>query len=71
MDIVWLRDDFRLDDQPAIAAAALRPALFVYVHDEAPWNGRPPGGAAPIVDHAAARARAQAAFEQIRAGTTA
>jgi deoxyribodipyrimidine photo-lyase len=46
LDIVWLRDDFRLDDQPAIAAAADRPALFVYVHDETPLNGRPPGGAA-------------------------
>ena len=46
MDIVWLRDDFRLDDQPAIAAAAGRPALFVYVHDETPCNGRPSGGAA-------------------------
>ncbi len=45
-DIVWLRDDFRLDDQPAIAAAAGRPALFVYVHDDAARNGRPPGGAA-------------------------
>ena len=33
-DVVWLRDDFRLDDQPAVAAAADRPALFVYVHDE-------------------------------------
>jgi deoxyribodipyrimidine photo-lyase len=46
LDIVWLRDDFRLDDQPAIAAAAGRPALFVYVHDETHLNGRPPGGAA-------------------------
>ena len=46
MDIVWLRDDFRLDDQPALAAASGRPALFVYVHDETPENGRPPGGAA-------------------------
>ena len=46
VDIVWLRNDFRLDDQPAIAAAAGRPALFVYVHDERPENGRPPGGAA-------------------------
>ena len=46
MDIVWLRDDFRLDDQPALAAASRRPALFVYVHDETPENGRPPGGAA-------------------------
>ncbi len=46
MDIVWLRNDFRLDDQPAIAAAQDRPALFVYIHDERPQNGRPPGGAA-------------------------
>ncbi len=46
MDIVWLRDDFRLDDQPALAAANGRPALIVYVHDPRPQNGRPLGGAA-------------------------
>ena len=46
LDIVWLRDDFRLDDQPALAAAADRPALVLYVHDERPENGRPPGGSA-------------------------
>ena len=46
VDIVWLRDDFRLDDQPAIAAAADRPALYAYVHDESAGNGRSPGGAA-------------------------
>ena len=46
VDIVWLRDDFRLDDQPAVAAAGNRPALFVYVHDQRPQNGRPLGGAA-------------------------
>ena len=46
VDIVWLRDDFRLDDQPAIAAVTDRPALTVYVHDDSPRNGRPPGGAA-------------------------
>jgi len=45
-DIVWLRDDFRLDDQPAIAAVAGRPALFVYIHDQRLQNGRPLGGAA-------------------------
>ena len=45
-DIVWLRDDFRLDDQPAIDAAASRPALYVYVHDDSARNGRPLGGAA-------------------------
>ena len=46
VDIVWLRDDFRLDDQPALAAASEGPTLFVYVHDETLANGRPPGGAA-------------------------
>jgi deoxyribodipyrimidine photo-lyase len=46
MDILWLRDDFRLDDQPALSAAARGPALAVYVHDPRPENGRPPGGAA-------------------------
>ena len=46
LDIVWLRDDFRLDDQPAIAAAADGPALYLYVHDDRPKNGRPLGGAA-------------------------
>ena len=48
-DIVWLRDDFRLDDQPAILAAADRPALHVYVQDDAPRNGRPLGGADRVV----------------------
>lgn len=41
--IVWLRDDLRLDDQPAIRAAAAHPALFIYVHDDAAT--RPLGGA--------------------------
>ena len=45
-DIVWLRDDFRLDDQPSIHAAADRPALFVYIHDESRGGARPLGGAA-------------------------
>ena len=45
MDIVWLRDDFRLDDQPALAAAGAS-SLYVYVHDLRPENGRPLGGAA-------------------------
>jgi len=45
-DIVWLRDDFRLDDQPAIDAAQSHPALYVYVHDDSARNGRPLGGAA-------------------------
>ncbi len=42
--IVWLRDDLRLDDQPALRAAAAAPALFVYVFDRNP--ARPLGGAA-------------------------
>jgi deoxyribodipyrimidine photo-lyase len=45
-DIVWLRDDFRLDDQPAIDAVANRRALFVYIHDPAGGGARPLGGAA-------------------------
>ena len=44
--LVWLRDDLRLDDQPALRAAAGRPALFVYLHDEASPGLRPLGGAA-------------------------
>ncbi len=46
VDIVWLRDDFRLDDQPSIHAVANRPALFIYVHDELGGGARPLGGAA-------------------------
>ena len=41
--IVWLRDDLRLDDQPAIRAAADHPTIFLYIHDEA--AARPLGGA--------------------------
>ena len=41
--LVWLRDDLRLDDQPALAAAAAHDALFVYVYD--PKSARPLGGA--------------------------
>ncbi|HEY3719982.1 MAG TPA: deoxyribodipyrimidine photo-lyase [Roseiarcus sp.] len=43
--LVWLRNDLRLDDQPAIAAVADRPSLFVYVHDESSLGLRPLGGA--------------------------
>ena len=43
--LVWLRDDLRLDDQPAIAGVADRPSLFVYVHDESSPSLRPLGGA--------------------------
>jgi deoxyribodipyrimidine photo-lyase len=46
MDIVWLRDDFRFDDQPSIHAAANGTALFVYIHDESGGGARPLGGAA-------------------------
>jgi deoxyribodipyrimidine photo-lyase len=46
--IVWLRDDLRLDDNPALAdAAALgRPLTVVYVLDEESAGVRPLGGAA-------------------------
>jgi deoxyribodipyrimidine photolyase len=32
IDIVWLRDDFRLDDQPAIHAAARARALAAFAN---------------------------------------
>jgi deoxyribodipyrimidine photo-lyase len=44
--LVWLRDDLRLDDQPALAAAAGRPVLAIYIHDEESEGIRPLGGAA-------------------------
>jgi deoxyribodipyrimidine photo-lyase len=43
--VVWLRDDLRLDDQPAIAAAVERSVLIIYVHDEESAGLRPLGGA--------------------------
>ena len=43
--LVWLRSDLRLDDQPAIRAAAEKPALFVYIHDETTVGPRRFGGA--------------------------
>lgn len=43
--IVWLRDDLRLDDQPAILEVAKRPALFVYIFDEETPGPRPMGSA--------------------------
>jgi len=45
--IVWLRDDLRLADQPALHAAAASgaPVLCVYVFDEASPGLRPLGGA--------------------------
>ena len=46
VDIVWLRDDFRLDDHPAIHAVANHPALFIYIHEDSSGGARPLGGAA-------------------------
>jgi deoxyribodipyrimidine photo-lyase len=43
--LLWLRDDLRLDDQPALAAAAGRPLLAVYVFDEESPGLRALGGA--------------------------
>jgi deoxyribodipyrimidine photo-lyase len=46
--IVWLRDDLRLDDNPALAAAASSPEKMtvVYILDEVSPGIRPLGGAA-------------------------
>ncbi|WP_457974282.1 cryptochrome/photolyase family protein [Arthrobacter sp. D1-17] len=46
--IVWLRDDLRLDDNPALAAAASGPdpVTVVYILDEDSPGMRPLGGAA-------------------------
>ncbi|HLY57348.1 MAG TPA: deoxyribodipyrimidine photo-lyase [Stellaceae bacterium] len=46
--IVWFRDDLRLEDNPALNAAAAsgRPLLCLYVHDETAGGSRPLGGAA-------------------------
>jgi deoxyribodipyrimidine photo-lyase len=46
--LVWLRDDLRLDDNPALAEAASQgaPLTVVYVLDEASPGLRPLGGAA-------------------------
>jgi deoxyribodipyrimidine photo-lyase len=43
--IVWLRDDLRLDDHPALSAAADRPILVVYILDEESAGLRALGGA--------------------------
>jgi len=43
--LVWLRDDLRLDDHPAIAAAGPAPTLFVYIFDETTPGSRRLGGA--------------------------
>jgi deoxyribodipyrimidine photo-lyase len=44
--LVWLRDDLRLDDNPAlIAAAADGPVVALYVLDDSGKSGRPLGGA--------------------------
>jgi deoxyribodipyrimidine photo-lyase len=45
--LVWLRDDLRLDDNPAlIAAASDGPVVALYVLDDSGKSGRPLGGAA-------------------------
>jgi deoxyribodipyrimidine photo-lyase len=45
--IVWFRDDLRLADQPALAAAAKsgRPVICLFLHDEGRSCGRALGGA--------------------------
>ncbi len=46
--VVWLRNDLRLRDNPALAAAAAstRPVIPLYILDEGPSAGRALGGAA-------------------------
>ena len=46
--LVWFRDDLRLADNPALAAACRRgaPVVLLYVHDEKSPEVRPLGGAA-------------------------
>ena len=46
--LVWLRDDLRLDDNPAMAEAARRgaPLTVAYIRDEESDGVRPLGGAA-------------------------
>ena len=46
--LVWFRDDLRLADNPALAAACRRgaPVVLLYVHDERSPEIRPLGGAA-------------------------
>ncbi len=46
VEIIWFRQDLRLDDQPAVkAAAAAGPVLPVFVIDEVSEGVRPMGGA--------------------------
>jgi len=46
--IVWLRDDLRIADNPALVAATERgqPVVVVYIRDEVSAGIRPLGGAA-------------------------
>jgi deoxyribodipyrimidine photo-lyase len=60
--IVWLRDDLRLDDNPALSAAASRPdrTTVVYILDEDSPGIRPLGGAAKWwLHHSLARLSAE------------
>lgn len=45
--LVWFRDDLRIDDNPAIqaAAASSRPIECIYIHDTETIGHRPPGAA--------------------------
>ena len=54
--IVWLRDDLRLADHPALHAAAAigAPALCLYIHDESPGLGTPGGAARWWLHHSLA-----------------
>lgn len=62
MNIVWFRDDLRVHDHPALAAAvrAGAPVLCLYVFDDNEKNGRPMGAAARWWLHGALAALADA-----------
>jgi deoxyribodipyrimidine photo-lyase len=64
--IVWFRDDLRLADQPALAAAAKtgRPLLCAYVFDEESAGLRPFGGASRWMLHGALARLDEALAEQ-------
>jgi deoxyribodipyrimidine photo-lyase len=48
--LVWIRNDFRFHDNPALYEASLRdaPVVLVYIHERTPWITSPLGGASKV-----------------------
>jgi deoxyribodipyrimidine photo-lyase len=48
--LVWIRNDFRLNDNPALYEASLRdaPVVLVYIHERTPEITTPLGGASKV-----------------------